>query len=162
MFHLKGLTVSWFLVMRFDWIFWEKKVKFTPADAFFVCRQVISGYRVIIINDTKCKYTFNFPKINSVCKAGKFVQVGCIIMCICIFNEIMACQYFSSKSRGWNKILRKDFIVSLIFFVKLIHLSTVISYIHPPIHHLSNGIPPSEICCLSTHSPVTKPNIGLS
>ena len=104
MFHLKGLTVSWFLIMRFDGIFWEKKVKFTPADAFFVCRQVISGYRVIIINDTKCKYTFNFPKINSACKAGKFVQVGCIIMCICIFNGIMAYQYFSSKSRGWSGI----------------------------------------------------------
>ena len=66
----------------------------------FLCRQVISGCRVIIINDTKCKYTFNFAKINSACKAGKFVQVGSIIMCTCINNGIMAYQYFSSKLMG--------------------------------------------------------------
>ena len=62
----------------------------------FLCRHVISGYRVII-NDTKCKYTFNFTKINSACKAGKIVQVCSIIMCTCISNGTMAYQYFSSK-----------------------------------------------------------------
>ena len=44
----------------------------------FLCRPAISGYSVIIINDTKCKYTFNFAGINSACKAGKFVQVGLV------------------------------------------------------------------------------------
>ena len=115
--------------------------KFTPADAYFVCRQVISGYRVIIINDTKCKYTFNFPKINSACKAGKFVQVGCIIMCICIFNGIMAYQYFLSKSRGWNNILQKDFIVSFIFSwnwftYPLLYLISIRPYITYPMASL--------------------------
>ena len=33
----------------------------------FLCHQAISGYSVIIINDTKCKYTFNFARINSAC-----------------------------------------------------------------------------------------------
>ena len=128
----------------------------------FLCRQVISGYRVIILNDTKCEYTFNFAKINSACKAGKFVQIGSIIMCTCIYNGIMAYQYFSSKLMGWNKKNYEKHFIFFSFFFKLIHLSIVISY-HPLKHiHLSNGIPPSEICCLSTHSPVTKPNIGLS
>ena len=53
-------------------------------------------------------YTFNFAKINSACKAGKFVQVGSIIMCTCISNGIMAYQYFSSKVMGWNKKTTKN------------------------------------------------------
>ena len=84
---------------------------------------VSSGHQrvpCIIINDTKCKYTFNFAinfaKINSACKAGKFVQVGCIIMCTCISNGMMAYQYFSSKSRWWNKTLRKTFHFFIYFF----------------------------------------------
>ena len=162
MFNLKWLTVSWSL----DW--WWGLTEY-PGEICqihscwrFLCRQVISGYRVIIITDAKCKYTFNFAKINPACKAGKFVQVGSIIMCTCISNGIMAYQYFSSKVMGWNKKNYEKHLIFSGFFVKLIHLSIVISY-HPPIHiHLSNGNSPSEICCLSTHSPVTKPNIGLS
>ena len=130
----------------------------------FLCHQAISGYSVIIINDTKFKYTFNFARINWACKAGKFVQVGSIIMCRCISNGIMPYQYFSSKLRGYGiKNNYEKHFIFLFFFVKWIHLSIIISYIPPPIHiHLSNGIPQTEICCLRNHSPVTKPNIGLS
>ena len=84
----------------------------------FLCRPAISGYSVIIINDTKCKYTFNFAGINSACKAGKFVQVGSIIMCRCISNGIMPYQYFSIKIKGvWNwKKTTKNISFFLSFF----------------------------------------------